>query len=72
MQQNLRKGYDPLKNPFSPTQQYSMSFTEAVSAFMNKQIAELGALHQKQEADIEGKLSADPRKQIWVDKWDYS
>jgi hypothetical protein len=72
MQQNLRKGYDPLKNPFSPTQQYSMSFTEAVAAFMNKQIAELGALHQKRDAGIEGKLSADPRKQIWVDKWDYS
>lgn len=39
---------------------------------MSKQIAELGAIHEKQIASVDGTLTADPRKQAWIDKWEYS
>lgn len=49
-----------------------MSFTDAVAAYMNKQIAELAMVQQKQVVSIIDTSEENPRKQAWIDKWDYS
>lgn len=49
-----------------------MSFTEAVAIYMNKQIAELAAIHTKRVSNGDGAAQEDLRKQAWIAKWDYS
>jgi hypothetical protein len=48
-----------------------MSFTEAVAAYLNKQISELAIAQQKQVGTV-GTSPENHRRQAWIDKWDYS
>ncbi|KAJ9103635.1 hypothetical protein QFC19_004210 [Naganishia cerealis] len=70
--QNLRRGYDPAKNPFSPNQQYSTIFTEAVTSFLSKQISELTAIHDKLATTDGVPQEAVSWKRAWVQKWEYT
>jgi hypothetical protein len=71
-QQNLRRGYDRSKSPFSPNQQYSTLFTESVTAFLNRQIGELQAIHDKMIV-VNGVSQEDiSRKTVWIHKWEYT